>query len=166
MKDPTNRGSLGFRVIGAMKLVTALGLAAAGLGIFRLLNSDLGAFLEHWAARLHLDPDARLLRSVIQQVSGLDRAHRLVIIAGTWFYALLEFAEGIGLLLKRHWAEYLTIVATAVLLPPEILEIVQKRDAVRISVLIANLAILVYLIVKVVQQTRLRRASRGQEPAS
>ena len=41
---------LGFRVIGASKLATALVLGAAGFGIFRLMNRDLGEALEHFAS--------------------------------------------------------------------------------------------------------------------
>lgn len=147
--NPTNRrGTLGFRIIGALKLATALLLGAAGFGIFRLLDKDLGDVLEHFASRLHLDPENRIVQEVVSRVSGIDRAQLKALGAGTFFYAMLELVEGVGLLLRRHWAEYLTVIATALLLPPEVYEIVRKVNALRIVVLLANLAILVYLIVK------------------
>jgi uncharacterized membrane protein (DUF2068 family) len=161
MVEPTARESgLGFRVIGALKLGTALLLGAAGFGIFRLLNKDLGEALEHFASRLHLDPENRLVHEVVYQVAGIDRAHLKVIGAGTFFYAVLEGLEGVGLLLRRRWAEYLTVVATGLLLPLEIYEIIRKPNAVRIGVLLANLAIVAYLIWK------LWRDRRGEPPSS
>ena len=42
---------------------------------------------------------------------------------------MLEGLEGIGLLMRRLWAEYLTVIATAILLPLEVYEIVQKPGA-------------------------------------
>jgi uncharacterized membrane protein (DUF2068 family) len=163
--NPTNRrGTLGFRIIGALKLATALLLGAAGFGIFRLLDKDLGNILEHFASRLHLDPENRIVQEVVWRVSGIDRTHLKAIGAGTFFYALLELVEGMGLLLRRHWAEYLTVVATALLLPPEVYEIVRKVNVVRIAVLLANLAILVYLIVKLWQ--RRMQADQADKPTN
>jgi uncharacterized membrane protein (DUF2068 family) len=147
---------LGFRIIGAMKLASALLLGVAGFGIFRLMNRDLGEALEHFASRLHLDPENRLVHEVVYRAAGIDRAHLKALGAGTFFYALLEGLEGVGLLLRRRWAEYLTVIATALLLPLEVYEIARKPTALRVAVLLANLAILVYLIVKLIQAHRAR----------
>ena len=57
--DFEGRGNLGYLIIGASKLASALLLGAAGFGIFRLLNRDLGEALQHLASRLHLDPENR-----------------------------------------------------------------------------------------------------------
>jgi uncharacterized membrane protein (DUF2068 family) len=145
---------LGFRLIGALKLATALLLGAAGFGIFRLLNTDLGEALEHFASRLHLDPENRFVHEAIYRTAGIDRAHLKAIGAGTFFYAALEGLEGVGLLLRRRWAEYLTVVATGLLLPLEVYEIARKPSPLRIAVFVANLGILVYLIVRLVQERR------------
>jgi uncharacterized membrane protein (DUF2068 family) len=78
---------------------------------------------------------------------------------------VLEGAEGIGLLLRRRWAEYLTVVATALLMPLEVYEIAQKPNALRVAVLVVNFAILIYVIVKLVQTHR-SRAARSLASAS
>jgi uncharacterized membrane protein (DUF2068 family) len=147
---------LGFRIIGAMKLASALLLGVAGFGIFRLLNRDLGEALEHIASRLHLDPENRLVHEIVYRAAGIDRAHLKALGAGTFFYALLEGLEGVGLLLRRRWAEYLTVIATGLLLPLEVYEIARKPNALRVGVLLANLAILAYLIIKLIQGHRAR----------
>jgi uncharacterized membrane protein (DUF2068 family) len=146
----------GLRFIGATKLATALLLGAAGVGIFRLMGTDLGATLEGLALRLHLDPENRLVHEAIFRVAGVDRAHLKAIGAGSLFYALLELVEGVGLILRRPWAEYLTIVATTLLLPPEIYEIAEKVSALRVAVLVVNVAIVIYLVV------RLRKPPRAE----
>ncbi len=151
---PSGHDVLGFRVIGALKLAGALLLFAAGFGIFRLLNKDLGEVLEHYVSRLHLDPENRLVHGAIARLAGIDRAHLKAIGAGTFFYALLELVEGAGLLLQRRWAGYLTVIATGLLLPLEVYEIARKANAVRVAVLLANLVILAYLIVKLRQERR------------
>lgn len=62
-------------------------------------------------------------------------------------YALLEGVEAIGLWQARRWAEYLTLVATSVLLVPEIWELTGRVTVFKILALIINLAVIAYLLV-------------------
>lgn len=157
-------GDVGFRLIGGLKLVGALLLGAAGCGIFRLLNKDLGEALEGFVTRLHLDPENRLIHEAVSRAAGVERAHLKAMGAGTFFYTVLESLDGVGLLLQKRWAEYLTVVATGLLLPLEVYEIADKPSALRIVVLLGNLAILVYLIVKLVQGRKSRGDEHSEEP--
>ncbi len=151
--ERATESALGLQVIGAMKLASALLLGVAGFGIFRLMNEDWGEALEHLVVRLHLDPDDRIVHGTLARLAGLDREHLEAIGVGTFFYALLHLVEGTGLVLRRRWAEYLTVVATGSLLPLELYEIARKFSVLRVGVLAINLAIVAYVI------ARLRRRS-------
>ena len=61
-------------------------------------------------------------------------------------YGLLEGIEAVGLWLTKRWAEYLTFLATTILLPLEIYEIVNRRSALKIIGFIVNLAVVIYLL--------------------
>jgi uncharacterized membrane protein (DUF2068 family) len=61
-------------------------------------------------------------------------------------YALLEGVEAVGLWFQRRWAEYLTFVATTLLLPLEVHEIIVKGSWFKVLALVVNLAIVVYLL--------------------
>lgn len=61
-------------------------------------------------------------------------------------YAVLEGVEAVGLWLAKRWAEYLTFVATTVLLVPEVYELTQTISALKIVALLINLAVVVYLL--------------------
>ena len=54
--------------------------------------------------------------------------------------------EGLGLLRQKVWAEYLTVIATASLIPLEIYELVKHFTALRLGVIGINLAVVGYLI--------------------
>jgi uncharacterized membrane protein (DUF2068 family) len=62
-------------------------------------------------------------------------------------YAVLEGAEAVGLWLQKRWAEYLTFIATTILLPLEIYEISERVSGFKIATLIINIAVVVYLLV-------------------
>ncbi len=62
-------------------------------------------------------------------------------------YGVLEGIEAVGLWLTKRWAEYLTFLATTILLPLEIYEIVNRRSALKIIGFIINVAVVIYLLV-------------------
>jgi uncharacterized membrane protein (DUF2068 family) len=61
-------------------------------------------------------------------------------------YAVLEGVEAVGLWLGKRWAEYLTFVATSVLLIPEIYELTGRISVAKILTLVINLAVVCYLL--------------------
>jgi uncharacterized membrane protein (DUF2068 family) len=66
-----------------------------------------------------------------------------LIIAG---YALLEGLEAMGLWRGKRWAEYLTFIATTLLLIPELYELTGTITATKIITLIINLVVVGYLL--------------------
>ena len=66
--------------------------------------------------------------------------------AGIAAYALLEGVEAVGLWWQKRWAEYLTFLATVLLLPLEVYELSHKLSPFKIIALIINVAIVIYLL--------------------
>jgi uncharacterized membrane protein (DUF2068 family) len=66
--------------------------------------------------------------------------------AGIAAYALLEGAEAVGLWYQKRWAEYLTFIATTLLLPLELYELSHRVSPFKVFALILNIAIVVYLL--------------------
>ncbi len=82
----------------------------------------------------------------LEKVSKLKTSTLTALLAIVVFYAVLEGVEAIGLWRERRWAEYLTVVATALLIPIEIRELIKEVTAFRIGALIVNLAVVIFLI--------------------
>jgi len=61
-------------------------------------------------------------------------------------YAVLEGAEAVGLWYQKRWAEYLTFIATTLLLPLEVYELSHRVSVLKIITLIINIAVVVYLL--------------------
>jgi uncharacterized membrane protein (DUF2068 family) len=148
---------LGFRIIGAFKSTIALLLIAAALGILRLVHKDLGDILQEVIYKLHLDPENRLINMISEHVLGIDHRHMQELGIGTFCYALLYGAEGIGLFLGAHWAEYLIIGTTAFFLPLEIYEIFHRFGPIKLGIFVINMAIMIYFLRQMLRERKERR---------
>jgi uncharacterized membrane protein (DUF2068 family) len=133
-------------VIGGFKLAKSILLLALGLVLLlHLAHSDLAASVASWIRPLHIDPDNRFLGRGMHALLALDEAQLKAATAGVFVYSGVFLTEGIGLLLRKRWAEYFTAIVTGSLVPLEIYEVVRHPGAVRAAVLLANLAVVWYL---------------------
>jgi uncharacterized membrane protein (DUF2068 family) len=145
-------------LIAAYKLVQALLFAAIGVGALRMLHQDVGDVLAQLADHMKFNPESRLVNFILDKASLLDDPLLRRIGAAAFSYAALGMLEGIGLYLEKVWAEYLTLIITASFLPWEIFEVIRKLTYFRVSLLVVNALVLLYLLVLV---TRRGRNSNG-----
>jgi uncharacterized membrane protein (DUF2068 family) len=143
------KGSRGLLLIAAFKLIKGLGLLALGIGALRLLHKDVAAEIAQWLDVLRVDPHNHYIQLLLEKLGMVDDRKLKALSVGTFFYAALFLTEGVGLALRKRWAEYLTIISTASLLPLEVYEIVKGASAPKVLVLLANIVIVVYLVMEV-----------------
>jgi uncharacterized membrane protein (DUF2068 family) len=72
-------------------------------------------------------------------------SHVYVVAIAAIAYALLEGTEGVGLAMRRRWAEYLTVIATGLLIPYELYEVIRHATLFKVGALLLNLAVVGYL---------------------
>jgi uncharacterized membrane protein (DUF2068 family) len=87
-----------------------------------------------------------LLSSQLQRLLSLDAGEVRVVLLVLIAYAVSESIEAYGLWRERRWAEYLTVIATAGLLPLEIHELVDRVTVLRLLGLFINVVIVAYLV--------------------
>lgn len=122
-------------------LLLAIGLMAAGRT----------GLLTQWASsaqeQLNLDAGRSLIVTLLLKVLVLIGrfTHTTALAIGAILYAFLEGTEGVGLAMRRRWAEYLTVIATGLFIPFEIYEVVSKLTVFRASALLVNIAVVGYL---------------------
>lgn len=148
---------LGLKIIGGFKLMLAMILLLAGVGVFHLRNADLGTLAQALLEYLHLDAQNRIINGMVESVTGLSHRKLLAIDAFTFVYAILYGIEGVGLLMRKHWAEYLVIIVTGLLIPYEIYETLFKFSILKAVVLAVNAAIMLYLM-------HALRSEKGRKP--
>lgn len=147
--------------IGVFKLLQALLFVLLGIGAIRLLHTDLVGITEHFILAMRFNPEGHFVNLLLDKVAMLD-PHRIRQISAAIFgIAALDAIEGTGLVLEKVWAEFVTLVLTASFLPWEFFELLRHITWIKVSLIVINLAVVVYLLFYVRMRMRERRARRA-----
>jgi uncharacterized membrane protein (DUF2068 family) len=126
-------------LIGIMKLVKSLLLYLVAVGAF-------SHGVRHWIDQTQ--PSNQHLRELITKLTNASDHTLRVIEAAALIYATLFLIEGMGLLLRKTWAEYFTTIITTSFIPLEIYEMVERGSALKAVVIAFNIAIVIYLAIR------------------
>ena len=158
-KRSHSRGDGLLLVIAVFKFVKGALLLALAFGALTLLHKDVAAHVERWLDQLRIDPDNQFIGTLLSKLQLVHTKELKELSALGAGYAALFLTEGTGLLFRKHWAEWLTIVATSSLMPFEVYELVKEFTALRLFALLVNAAVVLYLIYRV----RQKGPSRGEK---
>jgi len=146
-------------LIAAFKLLKGLALLAVGIAVHMLANKNLVAEAQHWVDLFRVDPHNHYLHLLLEKLTNVD-AHKLhALSVGTFVYSALFLTEGVGLFLRKRWAEFLTVISTAGLIPLELYELVHRPTPIRAILLLVNLAVVAYLIFEIRRLSHAKHAS-------
>lgn len=147
-------------LIGTFKLVKALVLIAVGIGAIKLLHKDVASTLTHWIQVVHVDADNRYVHGLLEKLFHVTPNQLKELSVGTFLYAGMFLVEGVGLLMRKRWAEYFTIVTTSLFIPLELYELARHFTPLKVAVLFVNILIVAYLVARV-RPTASRAARRA-----
>jgi uncharacterized membrane protein (DUF2068 family) len=136
------------KVIIVERIVKSTVLVVLAIG---LLVAGNKGWLDRWADyaenQLNLDVGRgivmQLLFRLLVIVGGFN--HLTLLALSAIAYAALEATEGVGLAMRRRWAEYLTVIATGILIPYEAYEVIRHPTLFKVGALALNLAVVGYL---------------------
>lgn len=150
----------GLLIIGAFKLSKAIFFVGVALGALHFIHHDLGQTLTHVFNVLRFDNENRFVSLVLGKAE-LVTHHRIRLFSmGTALYGLLCSVEGTGLLLRKVWAEYLTLWLSVSFVPWEMYELIRHASLWRFVILLMNVLITAYLVWLL--RRKRQRASDGQ----
>jgi uncharacterized membrane protein (DUF2068 family) len=120
----------------------------------------IGLWLNHWIRNpshemanltqviryVHMDPEGKWIHRLLKTLGDIDTKQMQIVSFGSFFYAFLHLVEGIGLVGRYRWGEWMVVVSTFALVPFEGYEFFMHPTWVRTSVILVNLAIGFYFI--------------------
>lgn len=141
-----HEGQRALRVIAAYKLLKAIGLVVVAGAAFGFVGGDRLAEFSDWLTSLPLRHGHGFLVRLLDRLFEFGPRKFEAIGIAACIYACVFLVEGWGLWREKRWAEYLTVIVTASLIPIEVWEIYEHVTWVKVTAFAANVAILVYLI--------------------
>ncbi len=141
-------------VIGVFKLIKAALLITLGIAGLAAVPTELAHGVRQIAHWLGISPGRHALAHFLGKLSAFDDHMARKLAVASLCYAAVFLVEGIGLLGRRRWAEWLTVAVTASFIPIEIYEGVEHFGAGKVVALVLNVAILGYLLWRRVTESR------------
>lgn len=146
VKPAHAKSERGLLLVGLFKISKSLGCILFGLICLHLIHRDLGDMAMKIIDWLNLDPTGHLA-SVLLDKADLINGHQLRMTGMLSFAGGIVYAvEGTGLMLRKVWAEYFTVILTTLGLPWEIYEMFHHFTLWKFGLFFVNVLVLAYLI--------------------
>ncbi|HEX4481732.1 MAG TPA: DUF2127 domain-containing protein [Rudaea sp.] len=142
----THANERALRIIAAYKFVKCAGLIIVACVLFGFTNEPFLDKVADMVENLPIQTGRHILQHWMDQLTDMTPDKFVLAGVAACVYAALFLIEGFGLWTGKRWAEYLTTIATASLVPFEIYELVRRATLAKSVVLVANIAIVIYLI--------------------
>jgi uncharacterized membrane protein (DUF2068 family) len=128
----------------------------AGVGVLVLVFTAHRSTLRHTFYKVIADLQGGVVAGQPHAAHGLlheldnafttSSSHLHLLASALLAYGAVEGIEAVGLWYQQRWAEYLTFVVTASLLPLELYEIATRTTVLKILAFLVNVAVVVYLL--------------------
>lgn len=102
--------------------------------------------LKPLADRLGVDLQSTGPVRLIQRALNTSHSTLHWVTLGVLAYGALELLEAVGLWLMKRWGEYVAVVGTAIFIPLEIYEILERVTWLRLAALALNIFAVVYIL--------------------
>ena len=136
------------KVIIIDKTVRAIVLIALGIGLLVAGRTGwLDQLTDYAENQLNLNVGHGIIvELLLRALAYVGRFNHISLLAlAALAYAALESVEAVGLAMQRRWAEYLTVIATGILIPYEAYEVIRHPTVFKAGALVLNVAVVGYL---------------------
>ena len=134
--------------IAAERAFRAIVLLVVGIVLVTHPHANWSSDISELARKLGLDPKANWVQRLLKDAAKINSSRDVLFGIVAIGYGILEAAEAYGLWRRRRWGEWLTVLATSLLLIPEIWELTKSATPLKIGALLVNIAVVVYLLAR------------------
>ncbi|HEY1589631.1 MAG TPA: DUF2127 domain-containing protein [Rhodanobacter sp.] len=157
--ERTHTHDVGLRAIAIYKGAKSIALLLVAAAAFRLEREQNFEQLVRWLEGLSLADSNHLRWRLVDLMTAMGPRRFVAVGAVALAYATLFTVEGIGLWQRRRWAQWFTAIATGLLVPLEFYEVMHRFSGLRLVLLLANIAVVLYLLHIVLQSRAARRGT-------
>jgi len=156
-----SRKTVALRSVAVFEAAKGLLVLALGLGLLRFLHKNLQDIAEQIMRFLHASPGGHISSLFITAASHASDKSLWALAGTAMVYSLVRFAEAYGLWHDREWAEWFALLSGALYLPWEMYSLIRHPALLKWVILLANVAVVLYMLVLRVQANAHRNGARS-----
>ena len=138
--------SVALRTIAMFEVTKAAIVLLLSCGLFHLMHKNLDEVAERLVQVLHVNPEGKLSNLFFELASHSSDRNLWVLALGTLAYASVRSTEAYGLWREREWAQWFSLLSTALYLPPELYWILRDPSWFKCAVLVTNIATFLFML--------------------
>src|SRR6266478_7495721 len=138
--------SVALRTVAIFEVTKAAIVLLLGCGLFHLMHKNLDDVAERVAQVLHVNPEGKLSNLFFELASHSSDRNLWVLALGTLAYASVRSTEAYGLWREREWAQWFSLLSTALYLPPELYWMLRHPNWLKCAVLAINIVIFLFMV--------------------
>jgi uncharacterized membrane protein (DUF2068 family) len=158
-KPGRSHDAVWLRVIGAGKVLKALSLLLIAVSLLRLIHTGFGDEMSQLADLMRYSPVSHILTWIFDKASLLTDKRLEQVALAAILYGVTELVESYGLLMRRVWGEYFTLILTVAFLPLDVYELVDHFTWAKLAFTILNALVVWYLAWLILRNRRLRAST-------
>ena len=158
-----SKTSVALRTVAIFEMTKAAIVLLLGYGLFHLMHKNLDEVAERVAQVLRVNPEGKLSNLFFEFASHASNRTLWVLALGTFAYASVGLTGAYGLWREREWAQWFSLMSTALYLPPELYWMLRDPGWLKCAVLVTNIAIFLFMLsLRVNRHSRVVRSIRLQ----
>jgi uncharacterized membrane protein (DUF2068 family) len=135
----------GLRAVALLEGAKGLLVLLTGFGILSLIHKDIHLAAVRLVQHLHINPASHYPEIFLDLASRVTDIQLWTIAFDAMLYAIVRFVEAIGLWMQMQWAKWFGLLTGGIFIPVELYDVMQGVTWPKVSVLIVNVIIVVYL---------------------
>lgn len=145
------------QIVATFEFLKGIFVSLMGICALLLVHKDAWVIAESLLALFHISTDRRSAQLFLDFADNVTDARLWAAARIAFAYSVLRFTEAYGLWRCRAWAEWVAFVSGTLLLPLEVRELFRGVTLLRCTVLIGNVAIVLYMLYVILANRRDRK---------
>lgn len=134
--------------IAAERTLRSILLLLVGVVLLTHPHANWATEATNLVRKVGLDPKQDWVQRILKDAAKVGSSKNVLFGIVAVAYGGLEGVEAYGLWRRRRWGEWLTVLATSLLLVPEVWELTKSSSALKLGALLVNVAVVAYLLVR------------------
>lgn len=135
----------GVRLVALLEAAKGAVVLIAGLGVLEAIHVGAAQFVDDLVGHMHLNLANGTPRVFADLANNTSDRQLQLLAAAAFAYVAVRAAEAWGLWNRRRWAAWFSVASGLVYVPFELVALAQGASALKLALLAANLAVVVYM---------------------